>query len=727
MNRSDEDYPRQYWLCLGLALLILIPYCNSFTAALLFDSETLIREDPRLRELSRINIEQILTRNYWWPSQESNLYRPLTTFSYFFNYAVLGNREHPAGYHVINSVLHWINACLVLSTVRRLAGRLDVAALAASIFAVHPINTEAVTNVVGRADLLATSCVLFGGWCYMRGGDAGARKKYWLALTGVIACLGVLAKENAVMIVVFTALFDFVWRWPSQQTDGRPERLKAGLKELRLTGYLALIPAFTLFLLIRRWVDRSTVVFQQEFVDNPLVGSTPFQGFMTAMGVVGRYLKLLVFPRTLSSDYSFNQIPLYGTHSNFTGDALALGSVVVVVLLIAGALWLRTRQQFLSWGVLFLFLMMLPTSNLFLTIGSIMAERFLYLPSIGFCAIAALGLCRAGEALVSFAPPTPRLRAIFFCALPALVIGLFGIRTFLRNADWHDEIAFWKSTVAASPASFKAHLGYASAIWRETQRTKREPPEQAIDKAIAEAEVARQIVEPDPPIPAKRQNGTVYLELGIHYRVKGDLLDRSGRHNEAVQFYRKSVGALLKSRDLDKLANDASREFRLRHGVPPEEIADVGNFMVHRELGMTYAKLEQWKDCEMAGRYLEHIVPEEISGYALVGGARFNLGRPADAAVQYIAGLLLDPDNTQLWTNLRTVYEALDVEPNPVMREGTRSSLNLQIPLAHQHLNEGAVTVVRLLKEAKQFTRARELEDRFIQQYSVPPVLFWGS
>src|SRR6266850_1289551 len=195
--------PRQLWLCLGLGTLILIFYANSFTAGLLFDSEIIIKMDPRLRGVNWINLQNILTRNYWWPTDESILYRPLTTLTYLFNYSILGNGENGGGYHLLNFLLHWANAWLVFLIVRRLAGRLDVAALAAALFAVHPLNTEAVTNVVGRADLLATVCVLFGGWCYLQSTLPDARKKTWLALMSAAACLGVLAKENAVMLVGF--------------------------------------------------------------------------------------------------------------------------------------------------------------------------------------------------------------------------------------------------------------------------------------------------------------------------------------------------------------------------------------------------------------------------------------------------------------------------------------------------------------------------------------------
>ena len=158
--------------------------------------------------------------------------------------------------------------------------------------------------------------------------------------------------------------------------------------------------------------------------------------------------------------------------------------------------------------------------------------------------------------------------------------------------------------------------------------------------------------------------------------------------------------------------------------MPPEEIPDSGNFLVYQLLGMTYSKLGQWENCETAGRSLEHIAPGQPLGYQLVGSAYFNLGRYADAAVQFIAGLLIDSSNSDWWTNLSTTYGRLGVHPDPVMKQGTAISLNLQLPAVRQQLNEAAVLVVRLFEEAKQFESAREFQDQFIKQYAVAGSVF---
>src|SRR5207249_834157 len=124
---------------------------------------------------------------------------------------------------------------------------------------------------------------------------------------------------------------------------------------------------------------------------------------------------------------------------NSAGDTIVWLSIALIVILLFGANYMRLREKVFSWGILFFFVMLLPTSNLFITIRSIMAERFMYLSSIGFCAAATILLLRISEKL--------RLRWV----LPILVICLLGIRSYARNFDWQDNLAFWKSVLAASP------------------------------------------------------------------------------------------------------------------------------------------------------------------------------------------------------------------------------------------------------------------------------------
>src|SRR6266567_5109310 len=105
---------------LGLCALTLAAFSTSFVTGFALDNQVLLLGDPRIRQATAQNVTQILQHTYWWPNGEAGIYRPLTTLSYLFNYAILGNGGNPAGYHWINLWLHGVNVLLVYALAWRL-------------------------------------------------------------------------------------------------------------------------------------------------------------------------------------------------------------------------------------------------------------------------------------------------------------------------------------------------------------------------------------------------------------------------------------------------------------------------------------------------------------------------------------------------------------------------------------------------------------------------------
>ena len=185
----------------GLCVLVIAAYANAFSTGFVLDSQQLVLNDPRVHAATAENVGLIINRSYWWPYGESGLYRPLTTLSYLLNYAVLGSAERPAGYHWFNLVIHILNVWLVWSLARQITGQRAAAIAAAAIWSVLPLSTEAVTNIVGRADLLAALGVLGGLASYMKArATTGALRMTWLAGLMLMTAVGVFAKESAVAI-----------------------------------------------------------------------------------------------------------------------------------------------------------------------------------------------------------------------------------------------------------------------------------------------------------------------------------------------------------------------------------------------------------------------------------------------------------------------------------------------------------------------------------------------
>jgi protein O-mannosyl-transferase len=522
---STPSTHRHYVVVSLLCLLTFAAYSNSFSAGLIFDSARLVREDPRVHEASIENVGLILQHTYWWPSYESGLYRPLGTFSYLLNYAVLGNGDHPEGYHWVNLLLHIGNVLLVYVLMRRLFPAFWPPVFVAGLWAVHPILTESVTNIAGRVDLMAGMAVLSGLLFYLKSTEArGARRWWWLAALMAVTFLGVFSKENSVVVLGIIILYELVW-WTERRN----------LRGLAL-GCAAIMPALLILWYARSAVMSGIMGQTFSFVDNPLVAADFWTGRLTALKVLARYLGLLAWPVTLSSDYSYNQIPLA---NGSVGDWVAWSTLAAVIV----AIVLARRQRVVLFAAGLAGLAIFPTANLVFPIGTIMAERFLYLPAIGFIVCA-----------VSMFYALPRSPAVALYVVAAL----FLIRTWVRNADWHDELSLARSAVTAAPASYKGHAILAATLYRSRGD---------IDTIITESEKSLAILE---PLPASETDVLPYQQAGQYYLSKGDSLVTPGSTGVAItpaarQAYQRAREVLGRARAIvDARAAHENEEARSR-------------------------------------------------------------------------------------------------------------------------------------------------------------------
>ena len=706
-----------------LLVATLLAYSNSFQAAFSLDNSLVLLADYRLRAFTPLNLHLIFTENYWWPSFPSELYRPLTTFTYLCNWSVLGDADHPWGYHLVNYLLHGANALLIFVLARRITGRPWLALMAAALFALHPVETESVTNVVGRADELVTFWILTAFWCHLRAADsAGWRRAGWVVAMGLASAIGMFCKESAVMLVALLPLYDWLFRWPIFTGNGWERFLRAA-EEFVLKSYVALVPGIVLFFIMRHILLQTSPIYGELFVDNPISHAAPVQGFLTAVKVLGRYVELLVFPRTLSCDYSYNQVPLYGAGASLWENAqcwlsLVFVSVLVGLSLLNGlGLWGRTRRPLLVFGVLFFFGMMMPTANILRPIGSIMAERFLYLPSIGFCLVAAPALLWLGRKTAGLVgAPAAREGAWAALVLPVLVLGALGVRTYARNADWKDEFSLWTSAVQAAPDSFKVHKGMSNGLWNTTHT------EAGADAAIASAEIGLAVLDAH-PLSDDRKDNTLFIDLGMYYTAKADFLRNRGAEAEARQFYGKTVAIMTRAKEVDTWVNQAARQAQLKRGRPAAEIPDVGNYKVHIYLANALNSLQRWDEAARVAAYGCHLAPMQPEPHILMGTAQVYLGRLEEGAVNFLQAVMVQNDNQLAWQNLVIIYSSLGQNPLPVGQvQGGGWALDpASNLLLRQHLTQACAGLVQLLLDNKEPQAAQAFRNRAINDYKCPP------
>ena len=660
---------RRHWLAAAaLSALTLLAYINSFASGFVLDNREIILQDTRVHEASAANLGLIFSHTYWWPYAEGGLYRPLTTLTYLFNYAILGNGDSPAGYHCVNLLLQIANVLLVYAIARRLLQGFWPPVFVAALWAVHPVLTESVTNIVGRADLLGGMALLGALWMYWKSADTDGRRRWaWLAGLFAVTTAGVFCKESAAVIPAVILLYELTW-W----------------KERKRSSALVLGLVVTGIALEIMWFVRGAVFSQLPaplfpYWDNPLVDAGFWTAKLTALNVLGRYIWLLVWPARLSCDYSFNQIPL-------AAGSLADWLAWLTVAASAGAavvMYRRNKPLFFFIGVAFLTL--LPSANLLFPLGTIMADRFLYLPAIALAACA-VSACYALAGRISNNRAAPVLLGVLVAALAA--------RTLARNADWHDDLSLMTAAVAASPDSYKTHALLASAL------NESDPDHSHIDRVIAEAEKSLAILN---PVADWHNNAESFRRTAGYYVTRGDL-----RRSPAD--YRRSLALLLRVRAIVQATTER------RQGAPSDEqMADV-----ERSISSVESRLNQPADAIEAARNAQRLDPASASSYHQVASALLAAGRTEDAAVELVEGSLVTAD-VSLRQELIKLYEGgLDQQHCATVPGPYGPAINPKCEIVRRHVCAASVAALDLYQRLGRADLIEKTKAMVAGQFSCP-------
>jgi tetratricopeptide (TPR) repeat protein len=770
-----------------LAAICLLAYWNSFRAGFLLDNQSIILQDTRLRAIDWNSIRNIFTFNYWWPTFESDLFRPLTTLTYWFNYSVLGNGENPGGYHAVNLLLHFANVLLACMLIRGITRRPWVALFAAAIIASHPLTVESVTNIVGRADLLAGMSIL-GGLVLYRGYLAASaasaeqarplrrlgRPAVWLAGLGAVYLAGVFCKESAVVLPALMLLHGIavppVEDPPVPATDERPGRAVPQLRgpqrgscvgvpnrrqaaaggagrlaaELHGTdacrsvvrawpAYLSLLPGAAALLLARWAMFHNSPIFAQNGADNPIAIAGFWTGLMTAVKVAGYYLALFIWPATLSCDYSYNQITLFGWTLASGQDLHAWIALAVLVGLLAAAIIAWRRERGVVFFLGFAAITFLPTANVLFPIGTIMAERLMYAPLAGLAALSALLLSAAGHRLLGARPESARRQwAIAGGVVAAVVVVALAARTIARNEDWTSNLRLWTSATRATPNNYRAYRALASAIMES------DPSGARVDEALETALRGVRIME-QAPLPLQHMPAGLYTDVGWYYTRKAERLIGEGQVEQGQTAIAQALKRLKQAEAIDREMNRQGRERLLKAGLRREEIHDVGNPVVYRNLGSAYLLAGDPMQAIDVYTYLQHIQPADYDahferGVAEATAAQFEQKRGNQkqaeehldlAAVNLIVATILNPDHDRPWQVLARIYQYISASsPAVVAAADGRRTLNMQNPAVPGHLQRACRQLVQLLIEGGRREDAGAWRQRMIDEFHIPPATF---
>jgi len=441
-----------------VAAAAVLVYLNAFGHEFVLDDTRIIRDNLRIRSLG--NIPELFGTSYWGIAGAQSLYRPLVLATYALNYALQGLSTN--GFTAVNVGLHAAVSVLLFALVRSLRASSTVAGIVGIAFAVHPVHTEAVTGIAGRPELLAALFFLISLLCYRKvtgSGQWGYRVAAWLSF----AC-ALLSKESAITLLLVVPVMDALF--PPKTTSDQSASIRFRL----VRNYLPFLAVAAAYLVVRQTVLDSITISEGVIapLDNPLVpistmalgerlGATGREALMTPFAVVVEYARLLIWPVRLSPDYSYNQIPLVVNAMDLrfiSGLALVAGCIYGIA-----ALW--RRYPLAAFSLAFLVLTFSVVSNVVITIGTICAERLMYLPSAGFLMAAAAGVEWVIER-------KPALRRATYGGVAVLCV-LGAIRTWTRNPDWKNDFALWSSAIAAAPDSARVQSEYGRVLMTQAE------------------------------------------------------------------------------------------------------------------------------------------------------------------------------------------------------------------------------------------------------------------
>jgi len=387
------------------------------------------------------NFSLIFTPNYFTPIQELDslrietgsgevTYRPVVTISYFLDYGVW--KLNPFGYHFTSLLLHLANVGLLFLLIQFLLKNRYLAFLSALIFALHPVNTEAVDVISFREDLLVflfliSSFILFIKKDYSKGIKKNLAS---VSSVGLFLC-ALFSKENALVFPMLLFLYDFFFVFKQKCSS----LLKQFIR--RYLGYFLAVICYLIIILIFRknMINLIEYLHPQESI---------YVKFLLMLTAFTTYLFWLLLPfniRIVPADANLSIYPIF--------------SLISIISLLTLAFVLRKRIKEISFAIFWFFIMLLPVSNI-IPLANKIACRYLYLPMVGFSLAIIIILFRLYE-----------LKSNFFSkyfikklARSALVIILisYAIFTLVRHCVWKNALRLWQEVVEYYPTSALAHF-----------------------------------------------------------------------------------------------------------------------------------------------------------------------------------------------------------------------------------------------------------------------------
>lgn len=573
---------------------------------------------------------------------EGGRYRPLALITYAIEYELLG--ESPQFSHFVSAFLYGL-ICLLLYSILMLlfpqqrSKWWSVALVGAALFAAHPLHTEIAATIKGRVEMMSVLFGLVSLYYTIRYYDE--RKVQFLAFSALAFFAGFMSKEdtvNFIGIIPLTLIF---------------------FREFRAKDFVTAMSPVVLATLVYMGIRMSAIQSGDgevvpELMNAPFMHATGGERLATIMFTWGLYIKLMFFPHPLTHDYypwhpllEGEGATLDGGYPYFNwGDMEVILSALVVFSLVAIAIIGALRKNVYSWGILVFFGSFLLYSNLVFDIGTFMNERFMFIPSIGFCVI-------LGYAFVEVLPKYIKSPQILK-GLLAVILLAYSAKTISRNYAWENDYSLTTTDVLTSVNSAKANLvAGGSYVDKATEARKPQERQRLLQIAIKHLKHSRELypgyIEPT-------------LLLGNAYYNSGDWPMALAYYDLCMQM---NPNYVFTEKNLKMLGDTLTRAGNADLAIKTYEtlIKYKPSAKAYGELGGVYGRYKQ--DLAKAEEYVRkglELEPNNTDIIIKLGTIYAMRGQMQQALEIFNSGLTIDPDNPGLLKNIGITYHNLGQE-----------------------------------------------------------------
>ena len=419
-----EWYKKPAVLSIVVIFSSLAIYINSLGGDFIWDDIEQIVENPAIKDIG--NIPSFFTSDLWRlisnPTIGSYYYRPFFLLSLAVDYNLW--KLNPFGYHISNLILHAISSFMVYLVGRRLFSNHMAAFIGSMLFAVHPVHVESVAWVSGRTDPMAALFFLLSFYLYMLFKDGKGFTMLVFSLTTYLFSL--LSKEIGITLPLLLLVYEL-----SFKPQAEPKHYR--IKSLKVIGIYLIISLVYLYM-------RALVLGEAigEFSASPPLEKRIY----TSFGVILDYIRIMVLPVNLKLLYD---VPLRESIFNWQ----VISSLLLLCAVFIATLLTYRKDQMVFFAAAWFFITILPVSNIVPLRPTMMAERYLYIPSVGICLLGGLVFYKIYQTGFLLSPYLKVLIFLLFIILSAI--------TLQRNRLWKDEATYFAKMAEDAPQNTYAH------------------------------------------------------------------------------------------------------------------------------------------------------------------------------------------------------------------------------------------------------------------------------